>query len=74
MCSLLETIARTRDDKGHNWDLLVEFDDLDGAKKRGNILARTSGLLKRYLLWSGMKSHFQRLNAEYINWTEPSCS
>ncbi|WP_122447400.1 DUF927 domain-containing protein, partial [Pseudomonas viridiflava] len=31
----------TRDDKGHNWGLLVEFDDPDGAKKRWNIPART---------------------------------
>lgn len=41
VCSPLEIIARTRDDKGHNWGLLVEFDDPDGAKKRWNIPART---------------------------------
>lgn len=34
-------LARTRDAKGHNWGLLVEFDDPDGAKKRWNIPART---------------------------------
>jgi hypothetical protein len=39
--SPLESIARTRDDKGHNWGLLVEFDGPDGAKKRWNIPART---------------------------------
>ncbi|SEQ69453.1 Uncharcterized protein, DUF927 family [Azotobacter beijerinckii] len=37
ICSRLEILARTRDDKGHNWGLLVEFDDPDGAKKRLNI-------------------------------------
>ena len=40
VCSYLELLARTRDDKGHNWGLLVEFDDPDGAKKRWNIPAR----------------------------------
>jgi putative DNA primase/helicase len=40
VCSSLEILARTRDDKGHNWGLLVEFDDPDGAKKRWNIPAR----------------------------------
>ncbi|KPZ21377.1 DUF927 domain-containing protein [Pseudomonas coronafaciens] len=40
VCSPLEILARTRDDKGHNWGLLVEFDDPDGAKKRWNIPAR----------------------------------
>ncbi|MBA1230873.1 DUF927 domain-containing protein [Pseudomonas viridiflava] len=41
VCSPLEILARTRDDRGHNWGLLVEFDDPDGAKKRWNIPART---------------------------------
>jgi uncharacterized protein (DUF927 family) len=41
VCSPLEILARTRDDKGHNWGLLVEFDDPDGEKKRWNIPART---------------------------------
>jgi len=41
VCSPLEILARTRDDKGHNWGLLVEFDDPDGQKKRWNIPART---------------------------------
>jgi uncharacterized protein (DUF927 family) len=41
VCSPLEILARTRDEKGHNWGLLVEFDDPDGAKKRWNIPART---------------------------------
>ncbi|WP_095185831.1 DUF927 domain-containing protein [Pseudomonas sp. Irchel 3H9] len=40
VCSYLELLARTRDEKGHNWGLLVEFDDPDGAKKRWNIPAR----------------------------------
>lgn len=40
VCSRLEIIARTRDDKGHNWGLLVELDDPDGDKKRWNIPAR----------------------------------
>lgn len=40
VCSPLEILARTRDDKGHNWGLLVEFNDPDGAKKRWNIPAR----------------------------------
>ncbi|WP_460068098.1 DUF927 domain-containing protein [Pseudomonas sp. S1_A06] len=40
VCSPLEILARTRDDKGHNWGLLVEFDDPDGEKKRWNIPAR----------------------------------
>lgn len=39
VCSPLTIIARTRDDKGGNWGLLVEFDDPDGAKKRLNIPA-----------------------------------
>ncbi|MFZ3205738.1 MAG: DNA/RNA helicase, superfamily II protein, partial [Pseudomonas sp.] len=29
VCSRLEILARTRDDKGHSWGLLVEFDDPD---------------------------------------------
>jgi len=37
VCSRLDILARTRDDKGNNWGLLVEFDDPDGAKKRLNI-------------------------------------
>lgn len=41
VCSPLEILARTRDDKGQNWGLLVEFDDPDGTKKRWNIPART---------------------------------
>ncbi len=40
VCSRLEILARTRDDKGHNWGLLVEFDDPDGDRKRWNIPAR----------------------------------
>ncbi|WP_338509680.1 DUF927 domain-containing protein [Pseudomonas poae] len=41
VCSPLKILARTRDAQGHNWGLLVEFDDPDGAKKRWNIPART---------------------------------
>lgn len=41
VCSRLEILARTRDDKGHNWGLLVELDDPDGDKKRWNIPARS---------------------------------
>ncbi|WP_313458273.1 DUF927 domain-containing protein [Pseudomonas sp.] len=41
VCSPLEILARTRDEKGHNWGLLVEFDDPDGERKRWNIPART---------------------------------
>ncbi|MHB0817281.1 DUF927 domain-containing protein [Stutzerimonas stutzeri] len=40
VCSPLTILARTRDDKGLSWGLLVEFDDPDGAKKRLNIPAR----------------------------------
>lgn len=40
VCSRLEILARTRDDKGGSWGLLVEFDDPDGDKKRHNIPAR----------------------------------
>ncbi len=40
VCSRLEILARTRDDKGHNWGLLVEFDDPDGDRKRLNIPSR----------------------------------
>lgn len=40
VCSRLEILARTRDEKGHGWGLLVEFDDPDGASKRLNIPAR----------------------------------
>lgn len=40
VCSRLEILARTRDEKGHGWGLLVEFDDPDGACKRLNIPAR----------------------------------
>ncbi|MGX5217496.1 DUF927 domain-containing protein [Pseudomonas segetis] len=39
VCSRLVILARTRDDKGQNWGLLVEFDDPDGDKKRLNISA-----------------------------------
>lgn len=41
VCSSLEILARTRDEKGNNWGLLVELDDPDGNKKRWNIPART---------------------------------
>jgi putative DNA primase/helicase len=40
VCSPLEILARTRDAGGHNWGLLVQFDDPDGASKRWNIPAR----------------------------------
>ncbi len=40
VCSPLKILARTRDDKGQSWGLLVEFDDPDGAAKRLNIPAR----------------------------------
>jgi putative DNA primase/helicase len=40
VCSRLEILARTRDEKGQGWGLLVEFDDPDGASKRLNIPAR----------------------------------
>ncbi|KIQ03915.1 MULTISPECIES: DUF927 domain-containing protein [Pseudomonas] len=40
VCSRLEILARTRDSKGHNWGLLVEFDDPDGDRKRWNIPQR----------------------------------
>ncbi|MCY1400897.1 hypothetical protein D9M71_160010 [compost metagenome] len=40
VCSRLDILARTRDDKGHNWGLLVEFNDPDGDRKRWNIPAR----------------------------------
>ncbi|AXL80818.1 TPA: DUF927 domain-containing protein [Pseudomonas aeruginosa] len=40
VCSRLEILARTRDDKGQSWGLLVEFDDPDGDPKRLNIPAR----------------------------------
>ncbi|MGU0835133.1 DUF927 domain-containing protein [Pseudomonas aeruginosa] len=40
VCSRLEILARTRDDKGQSWGLLVEFDDPDGDAKRLNIPAR----------------------------------
>jgi hypothetical protein len=40
VCSRLEILARTRDEKGHGWGLLVEFDDPDGTSKRLNIPAR----------------------------------
>jgi putative DNA primase/helicase len=41
VCSYLMILARTRDDTGRNWGLLVEFDDPDGSKKRWNIPARS---------------------------------
>lgn len=41
VCSRLEILARTRDEKGQSWGLLVEFDDPDGDKKRLNIPARS---------------------------------
>lgn len=40
VCSRLEILARTRDEKGQSWGLLVEFDDPDGDRKRLNIPAR----------------------------------
>lgn len=40
VCSRLDILARTRDERGHNWGLLVQFDDPDGAAKRWNIPAR----------------------------------
>lgn len=41
VCSRLEILARTRDEKGHGWGLLVEFNDPDGASKRLNIPQRS---------------------------------
>lgn len=41
VCSRLEILARTRDEKGQNWGLLVEFDDPDNDKKRWNIPQRS---------------------------------
>lgn len=40
ICSRLDILARTRDEKGHSWGLLVEFNDPDGDSKRWNIPAR----------------------------------
>ncbi|MBL4834094.1 MAG: DUF927 domain-containing protein [Pseudomonas sp.] len=40
ICSKLDILARTRDEKGHSWGLLVEFNDPDGDTKRWNIPAR----------------------------------
>jgi uncharacterized protein (DUF927 family) len=39
VCSRLEILARTRDEKSGNWGVLVEFDDPDGNRKRLNISA-----------------------------------
>lgn len=39
VCSKLDILARTRDHKGGNWGVLVEFDDPDGTRKRLNIPA-----------------------------------
>lgn len=41
ICSRLDILARTRDEKGHSWGLLVEFTDPDGETKRWNIPARS---------------------------------
>lgn len=41
ICSRLDILARTRDEKGHSWGLLVEFTDPDGGNKRWNIPARS---------------------------------
>jgi putative DNA primase/helicase len=40
VCSPLEILARNRDANGHNWGLLVEFDDPDGTKKHWNTPTR----------------------------------
>lgn len=39
VCDRLDIIAQTRDERGHNWGLLVEFTDPDGVAKRWNIPA-----------------------------------
>lgn len=39
VCDRLDIIAQTRDERGHNWGLLVEFKDPDGVAKRHNIPA-----------------------------------
>ncbi|WP_322528691.1 DUF927 domain-containing protein [Salinicola sp. LHM] len=39
VCDRLNIIAQTRDERGHNWGLLVEFTDPDGIAKRWNIPA-----------------------------------
>lgn len=41
ICSRLDILARTRDEKGHSWGLLVELIDPDGDSKRWNIPARS---------------------------------
>lgn len=41
ICSRLDILARTRDEKGHSWGLLVEFNDPDDDTKRWNIPARS---------------------------------
>lgn len=37
VCERLDIIAQTRDERGHNWGLLVEFRDPDSITKRWNI-------------------------------------
>lgn len=39
VCDRLDIIAQTRDERGHNWGLLVEFKDPDGVAKRHTIPA-----------------------------------
>lgn len=39
VCERLDIIAQTRDERGQNWGLLVEFCDPDGITKRWNIPA-----------------------------------
>lgn len=39
VCDRLDIIAQTRDERGQNWGLLVEFQDPDGVMKRWNIPA-----------------------------------
>ncbi|WP_136066373.1 DUF927 domain-containing protein [Modicisalibacter radicis] len=41
VCDRLDIIAQTRDERGHNWGLLLEFKDPDGVAKRWNIPAET---------------------------------
>ena len=39
VCERLDIVAQTRDERGQNWGLLVEFKDPDGITKRWNIPA-----------------------------------
>lgn len=79
ICSKLEITATTRDQDGNNWGRVLEFDDLDGKRKRWvmpmEMLAGRGELLHCTLLNMGLNlntsAKAKNLLAQYIQLCKP---